>query len=169
MKAKYLIGGSIVAVFIVIGLLSFESGSIAYSDIGGAREAAGFVKVKGAWVKESGADYDSERNLFTFHMRDSSDNTIKVVHTGARPNNFELAESIVVEGRIEDNTLQSRHILTKCPSKYEGSTIGDPAEAYGDPSGYDSPSQYGNSASSSESVPTPEDSEGEGTGRKPAS
>ncbi len=127
MKAKYLIGGLIVTVFVVIGLISLDGGTIAYSDIQTARSTPGFVKVKGSWIKENGADYDSEHDIFTFHMRDSTDHMIKVVHNGPRPNNFELAESIVVEGRIENDILQSRHILTKCPSKYEGNTMRDPS------------------------------------------
>ncbi len=127
MKAKYLIGSSIIIVFLIIGLFSLDSSTIAYSDISGARNAAGFVKVKGSWIQEDGAEYDSKRNIFTFNMRDTSEHAIKVVHMGARPNNFELAESIVVEGRIENDVLQSRHILTKCPSKYDGTTMGEPA------------------------------------------
>ncbi len=121
MKLKYVIGGLVAVVFAAWAAFNFDSSKLQYSDISYASETGSRVKIKGAWVKEHGADYNSHENLFTFHLRDTADAVIKVMHSGARPNNFELAESVVVEGEIRDGVLHSNHILTKCPSKYEGS------------------------------------------------
>jgi len=44
----------------------------------------------------------------------------KVVFEGAKPNNFELADKIVVKGKFDGDHFHASQILTKCPSKYEG-------------------------------------------------
>ena len=53
-------------------------------------------------------------------MKDDSGKILQVVFKGAEPNNFELAESIVVKGIYRDDIFYASDILTKCPSKYEG-------------------------------------------------
>ncbi|HRE58364.1 MAG TPA: cytochrome c maturation protein CcmE [Candidatus Kapabacteria bacterium] len=120
MKQRYIIGSVIVLIFGVIAFISLEGSKIEYTNIASAKETGRKVQVKGVWIKEKGADYNSQTNEFTFSMRDEQNNETKVIYQGARPNNFEIAESIVVKGRIENGTLQASDILTKCPSKYEG-------------------------------------------------
>ncbi|MER3329106.1 MAG: cytochrome c maturation protein CcmE, partial [Candidatus Kapaibacterium sp.] len=78
------------------------------------------VQVYGHWVKEKESNYDSDKNEFHFFMEDESGNTFKVLHKGAKPNNFEIASKVVVKGHYEGNLFKSNQILTKCPSKYEG-------------------------------------------------
>jgi cytochrome c-type biogenesis protein CcmE len=39
---------------------------------------------------------------------------------GGKPNNFDIATSIVVKGKYSGDYLHATEILTKCPSKYEG-------------------------------------------------
>jgi cytochrome c-type biogenesis protein CcmE len=46
-----------------------------------------------------------------------------VVLHGAKPNNFELAVSVVATGTVRHGALEASNVLTKCPSKYEGKTI----------------------------------------------
>ena len=53
-------------------------------------------------------------------MKDEIGEVIQVEYQGARPNNFDIAESIVVKGLFEDKQFIANEILTKCPSKYEG-------------------------------------------------
>jgi len=120
MKTRYIIGSVIVVVFGIIAFVSLEGSKIEYTDISYARDSGKKVQVKGVWIKEKGSDYDSQNNRFSFTMRDDKKNETKVVYEGARPNNFEIAESIVVKGRMENGVLQASDILTKCPSKYEG-------------------------------------------------
>jgi cytochrome c-type biogenesis protein CcmE len=40
----------------------------------------------------------------------------------AKPNNFETAGElmIVAKGKVKDNVFYADKVLTKCPSKYEG-------------------------------------------------
>jgi cytochrome c-type biogenesis protein CcmE len=44
---------------------------------------------------------------------------VKVIYDGAKPNNFELANAVVVKGRYQEGYFHASDILTKCPSKYE--------------------------------------------------
>lgn len=119
MKTRYLIGGLIAVAFLAFGLYSLDSAKIDYVNIAAAKATDRKVQVKGVWLKEKGANYDNKANIFTFTMTDETGQNIDVIYNGARPNNFEIAESIVVKGRVVGNTLQASEILTKCPSKYE--------------------------------------------------
>ncbi len=119
MKTRYIIGGLIAVAFLAFGLYSLDTAKIDYVNIAAAKSTDRKVQVKGIWVKDRGTNYDNAANVFTFTMADESGQHIDVVYHGARPNNFEIAESIVVKGRVEGNTMQASEILTKCPSKYE--------------------------------------------------
>jgi len=120
MKPRYIIGGAIALAFIGIAALSLDNSKIEYTNLVYAQNSGKRVQVKGSYIKEHGCQYDSQSNTFTFSMRDDNNSTIRVVHNGPKPNNFELAESIVVKGRVENGVMVADHILTKCPSKYEG-------------------------------------------------
>lgn len=120
MKLRYGIGIALVVIFAGIGVYSLNGSKIEYTDLTAAKTNGRKVQVKGAWVKEKGAEYNSSTNLFTFTMTDENKQEVKVVFSGARPNNFDIAESIVVKGRYEGGEFHATDILTKCPSKYEG-------------------------------------------------
>ena len=120
MKPRYIIGGAIIVVFVGIAAFSLDSSKIEYTNLQYAQKTGKRVQVKGVWYKENGSEYDSQNNMFSFTMRDDNNQTVKVIHHGPRPNNFDIAESIVVKGRMENGVMVADHILTKCPSKYEG-------------------------------------------------
>jgi len=42
----------------------------------------------------------------------------QVVYPNPKPANFEDAEQVVVNGRMEGDVFVAEHILVKCPSKY---------------------------------------------------
>jgi cytochrome c-type biogenesis protein CcmE len=119
MKKRYLIGGIVLIVFFVLAFISFDQGKIEYSDVLHAKESGKTVQIIGKWEKDKETNYDSQKNQFLFYIRDEKDQIVKVIHAGVRPNNFEMAESVVVKGRYENGAFASSEILTKCPSKYE--------------------------------------------------
>lgn len=120
MNKKMIVGGLIIVVFIVFGAYSFLESTVEYSDFQGAMKSGKKVQVKGYWLKEKNSFYDAKENRFTFYMRDDNNDETKVILEGARPNNFEIASSVVVKGRYSDGYFHASDILTKCPSKYEG-------------------------------------------------
>lgn len=125
MKKRYVIGGAIVAVFLVIGGLSFLNSSVEYATLSKAEQSGKKVQVTGKWVQDMNTHYDTENNTFMFYMRDDEDRIAKVVLNGPKPNNFDIATSVVTKGRYEDGVFHASEVLTKCPSKYEGESASE--------------------------------------------
>ncbi len=120
MKPRYIIGIVVIAAGLGFAAYSLNTSKIEYTNLSAAESTGRKVQVKGVWVKEKGSDYNSNSNVFSFTMQDDSKKEVKVLFTGSRPNNFEIAESIVVKGRFEGGEFHASEVLTKCPSKYEG-------------------------------------------------
>lgn len=120
MDKKIIIGSVIIVVFLVVGFLSFMDSKIEYANFETANSTNKTCQVKGTLVKEDAAYFDTENNQFVFYMVDEQSTEMKVVLDGARPNNFEMAETIVAKGKINDDHFHANSVLTKCPSKYEG-------------------------------------------------
>ena len=120
MKPRYWIGLIAAIAFVAIGIMTLDSSKIEYGTLQTAKSTGKKMQVKGSWNKELPANYDSKNNVFTFSMKDEKGELVNVVFNGARPNNFDIAESIVVKGKYEGGTFVASDILTKCPSKYEG-------------------------------------------------
>ncbi len=122
MNTKAIVAGVIIVIFLIFGAWSFLESNVEYTDFQSAYETGRTVQVEGTWVKEKGERYDANQNEFTFYMADKNDQVVRVVLEGPRPNNFEIATSVVARGRfVSEDEFRSTNVLTKCPSKYEGS------------------------------------------------
>ncbi|MDH7515201.1 MAG: cytochrome c maturation protein CcmE [Bacteroidota bacterium] len=119
-KRRYLIGGLVIVVSLVIGGYAFLRGSVKYATFGEAERSGKRVQVAGTWIRERGSVYDPRTNTFAFSMRDGENREAEIVLHGPKPNNFDLAENLVVKGRFENGTFHATQVLTKCPSKYTG-------------------------------------------------
>lgn len=120
MNKKYIFGGLIILTFIALAMFSFQDNTTEFVTIAEAKASNETVQVYGHWLKDKETNYNPEKNEFEFFMEDESGNTFKVLHSGAKPNNFEIAAKVVVKGHYENDIFISNQILTKCPSKYEG-------------------------------------------------
>jgi cytochrome c-type biogenesis protein CcmE len=121
MNVKVIVAGVIIIFFIIFGTYSFLESNVEYTDFQTARQSGRTVQVEGTWVEDKGAHYDPARNEFSFYMCDKYGQEVRVILEGARPNNFEIATSIVARGRFtSEDEFRSTNVLTKCPSKYEG-------------------------------------------------
>jgi cytochrome c-type biogenesis protein CcmE len=96
------------------------SSSIEYTSVQRAEQLGKTVQIVGTWVKEQGSSYDPQTNVFRFTMKDESGASVPVELQGAKPNNFEIAVSVVAKGHMDNGTFKASMVLTKCPSKYEG-------------------------------------------------
>lgn len=123
MKPKYIIGMILAGVIAVVAVTFALNSQQTYVTLTQAVESGNKVQVRGTWVKEKGADYNAAENIFRFTIRDEAGKTMPVEYREAKPNNFELAEEIVVGGRVENGMFMAKTLLTKCPSKYEATTI----------------------------------------------
>ena len=120
MKNKYIFGGIIIAVFFAIMGYLFTQTDIKYeNDFSKIVNSQHTIKATGAWVKSKNYSMDKINNEFSFYMVDSFGKELKVVYSGAIPNNFESCTSVVVTGKYKNGNFVATDILTKCPSKYE--------------------------------------------------
>jgi cytochrome c-type biogenesis protein CcmE len=119
MKLKLVIGAIVIVVFVIFGAYSFLQSNVEYTDFNHAKMTSKKVQVKGSWLQDQKTEYVASTNQFVFYMVDDNNTPMKVVLDGAKPNNFELATSIVVRGKCQNGYFHATDILTKCPSKYQ--------------------------------------------------
>ncbi|MFO7978607.1 MAG: cytochrome c maturation protein CcmE [Bacteroidales bacterium] len=61
-----------------------------------------------------------DRNLLmTFFMTDQEGETTQVHYMGAKPQDFEKSDQVVLIGRYHEQTFVATSLLLKCPSKYD--------------------------------------------------
>jgi cytochrome c-type biogenesis protein CcmE len=120
MKNKYMFGGAIIVVFLAIMIYLFTQTNVSYEqNFETVMQSGKTVRATGTWVKERNYEVDKTNNLFSFYMKDTKGDLMKVVYHGTIPNNFESSTSIVVTGKYHNGNFQATDILTKCPSKYQ--------------------------------------------------
>lgn len=124
MKKIYWIAG--VLILAGIGLLIGAAGDMStYSTFGEAARTGYKVKVVGKLAKDREMYYDpiEDPNYFSFYVADNDGEVRKVVLRGAKPQDFELSEQIVVTGQIEGQDFLASDLLMKCPSKYKDEEV----------------------------------------------
>jgi len=122
MNMKVIVGGFVVLIGVVLGTINFIDANVEYGDFALAKKMQKKIQVKGEWVKDRESSFDAEKIQFTFYLKDDSGEILKVVLDGGKPNNFDIATSVVVKGKITGDYFHATEVLTKCPSKYEGKT-----------------------------------------------
>lgn len=120
MNVKIIAGIVVIAAGIVLSAVNFVDSNVEYGDFAEAVRQGKKIQVKGEWVKDQESYFDAEKAQFIFFMKDDQGEIRKVILEGAKPNNFELATSVVAKGKIEGDAFHASDVLTKCPSKYEG-------------------------------------------------
>jgi cytochrome c-type biogenesis protein CcmE len=123
MKAKYIVGGVIIAASLVWAIISFQSSLTPYVSVENAKTAESFVQVKGE--RMGFGEFNVEENSFTFTIKDEQGEILNVLYDGAKPGNFDQASHVVCVGKYKDGKFHAKDILVKCPSKYqeEGANI----------------------------------------------
>lgn len=122
MKIRILIVGIVIIVGIVFGAVSFIETKIEYADFYQAKTTGRKMQIKGTWLREKESKYNVDNNEYIFFMIDDNGHQTKVIYSGIRPINFELADAIVVKGMFKGEDFYASEILTKCPSKYDVSS-----------------------------------------------
>ena len=121
MKRKHIIALVIAVAFIGISAFALVDNKIDYSDFEKAASSGRRAQVSGTYDKDKGSHYDVTSNTFSFYMKDRAGHEMPVKYAGIRPNNFEIAPSVVCVGKVEGGVFEASDIQTKCPSRYEGS------------------------------------------------
>ncbi len=118
MKKKTVVGLVLMGAFASLLLLNFGEQVGGYMNFEQAGETGSRAHVVGRWVEDQNSQYDPGSNQFTFMMEDSEGEIMRVVYNNPKPPNFEDAESVVVEGKMNGDVFEAEYILVKCPSKY---------------------------------------------------
>ena len=118
MKWKSILGLLAMAGFAGLLLMNFGSQVSGYMNFEQAAETGSSAHVEGTWVEDRHTRYDRSANVFSFYMKDESGTVRQVRYPNPKPANFEQAEQVVVEGRMDGRAFAADHILVKCPSKY---------------------------------------------------
>lgn len=122
MKGKYIVGISIIVVFLVFAGLNFRQSITPYVSVTVAKSKGTLVQIKGKRV--DGSDhFDMNSKTFNFEILDEDGQTLPVIYHGVKPSNFDEASHIVAKGRYSNGVFEANELLVKCPSKYEAETF----------------------------------------------
>jgi len=126
MKAKYVVGGIIIIVFLAWGASSFMKTTVQYVSLQEAAASKRTVQVMGK-IDFDVVRYDNGRSRLEFAIYDpeaeqkAGARRLDVVYYGAVPGNFDQATSVVLKGKPGDEgVFVAEQMLVKCPSKYQG-------------------------------------------------
>ena len=127
MKKTHII--AIVVIAVAIGaIISTVSDAATYANFATAEQFPGKeFQVVGELNKEKDITYNPEANAneFSFYMVDKEGMEHKVVFNGAKPQDFERSEQVVITGSLEGEVFYADKILMKCPSKYNDGEAGE--------------------------------------------
>ncbi|RZA03240.1 MAG: cytochrome c maturation protein CcmE [Sphingobacteriaceae bacterium] len=119
MKKSSIFGLIVIAIAIAV-IISVYSSSSTYGTFSDAKQTESQLQVVGQLDKGKDLEYDATKdaNYFSFYMNDNKGQNCKVVFSGAKPQDFERSEQIVLTGQMRGNEFHASKILMKCPSKY---------------------------------------------------
>ncbi|MCB0397966.1 MAG: cytochrome c maturation protein CcmE [Flavobacteriales bacterium] len=88
------------------------------------------VTVVGQLNKQKELIYEPEvnPNLFSFYLVDKDGEERQVDFSGAKPQDFERSEQVVVIGKMQGEVFMASKLLMKCPSKYNDGKPGEMQE-----------------------------------------
>ena len=121
MKKSYILAAIMVLIAAVLVLQGGGTDVAQYSTFAEASASSDKVKLVGTLVKDKPMDYDPMVNpdLFSFYLKDEDGNERRVNLAQAKPQDFEMSESIVLTGKMIGDEFLATDIQMKCPSKYK--------------------------------------------------
>jgi cytochrome c-type biogenesis protein CcmE len=117
MRAAPVIGFVVIAGAFAFGARSFVTNLTPYVPFREARAATSSVQVMGGLDKQS-VTFDGALNFTLIEPKTGERLPVRFGHT--RPPNFASAIEVTAIGRWDGGTFQADRLLTKCPSKYQG-------------------------------------------------
>lgn len=125
MKKSHIFILVLIAAAIAVIVSSFGEFST-YETFASASEKSGeTIHVVGYLDTSKTQHYDpiKDPNHFTFFAKDKQGEIHQVIFRGAKPQDFERSEQLVMKGYMKDGTFHCAQIQMKCPSKYENDQI----------------------------------------------
>lgn len=130
MKKSYIIFALALAAAVAI-IVSASKDVSTYATFQTASSTSSKVKIAGQIDKDHDINYDpvNQPGSFSFTMTDSDHISRKVIVKMSKPQDFELSETVVVTGKMQDGTFVASEMQLKCPSKYKDEELKLRAEA----------------------------------------
>ena len=103
-------------------LISFLQTATTYDTVQTAMDKPGqFVHLMARWDRTRPMEYDAlkDPNYLSFTAVDTLGQSVRVVYHNPKPENFEISEKLVLQGKYENGYFNCKTIQTKCPSKYK--------------------------------------------------
>jgi cytochrome c-type biogenesis protein CcmE len=103
-------------------LISFLQTATTYDTVQTAMDKPGkFVHLMARWDRAQPMQYDAlkDPNYLSFTAVDTLGKSVKVIYHSPKPENFEMSEKLVLQGKYENGYFNCKTIQTKCPSKYK--------------------------------------------------
>ena len=124
MKKSSIFGLVVIAIAIAV-IISVYSNSSTYGSFNDAEKTTSELHIIGHLDKQKQQLYDATKdaNYFSFYMKDNKGEERKVIFTGAKPQDFERSEQIVLTGQMNGSEFNASKILMKCPSKYNNNKV----------------------------------------------
>lgn len=121
MKKSYILALIMVIAAVSIVYMSDDNEVARYRSFAEASTMDVSVKLVGTLVKDKPMDYDPLTNpdLFSFYLKDDQGTERRVNLAQAKPQDFEMSESIVLTGKMIGEEFLATDIQMKCPSKYK--------------------------------------------------
>lgn len=123
-RKKFLVGaGIIMAAIVFLSWNAFQSTAVYYLTPTELldQQASMYgeeLRLAGTIDKRS-AEWNPETVTLKFDVIEGR-HTVPVVYNGPKPDTFDLAEAVTIEGLYrEDGVFEARNLLLQCPSKYE--------------------------------------------------
>lgn len=119
MRKSSILGIIVIALAIAMIIVIYMDSST-YSTFTEAGHTETELYVVGELNKEKPLYYEPtiDANHFSFYMFDNDGAECKVVFRGAKPQDIERSEQIVLTGKMVGDEFHASKILMKCPSKY---------------------------------------------------
>jgi cytochrome c-type biogenesis protein CcmE len=120
MKKSYLLAIACIVLAVVL-LWQTGKGASTYATFAKAEDTGEKVQLVGTYVKDKPTVYDplTDPNYFSFFLEDLTGTEREVVLLMGKPQDFEMSESIVLTGRMQEDRFIASDIQMKCPSKYK--------------------------------------------------
>ncbi|MGV7929562.1 MAG: cytochrome c maturation protein CcmE [Spirochaetota bacterium] len=120
MNAKRIVGILIVIACVAVAAFSMRGMLTPYVSFADAMKSGEYVQIIG--MRPKSAPVENSEGAFAFTLRDEEGASLRVLHRGSKPQNFEHADQVVALGTYDAGAgvFVADRILVKCPSKYTG-------------------------------------------------
>lgn len=120
MKKKHILLILVIVVAIGVVISTFADAST-YSDFSeAARNPGREYHIIGKLNLDKPIEYDPMAgDHFSFYMTDANGIEKRVTYSGAKPQDFEKSEQVVLVGKTDGDEFRANSLLLKCPSKYD--------------------------------------------------